>query len=38
MTAAGVQWVRAPVQQRYGTVAVFNDLYGNQWALVGPNR
>ena len=37
MTAAGAQWVREPVQQRDGTVAVFNDLYGNQWDLIGPN-
>ena len=33
-TAAGVEWVREPVVQSYGTVAVFKDLYGNQWDLI----
>ena len=32
--AAGVEWVRPPVVQPYGTVAVFADLYGNRWDLV----
>jgi hypothetical protein len=34
MTAAGVQFVRAPSVAPYGTVAVFEDLYGNRWDLV----
>ena len=38
MTAAGVEWVRPPVEQSYGTVAVFRDLYGNQWDLIGSNH
>ncbi|KND92579.1 Uncharacterized protein TOPH_02849 [Tolypocladium ophioglossoides CBS 100239] len=33
-TQAGVEWVRGPVVQSYGTVAVFKDLYGNQWDLI----
>ncbi|WP_294047063.1 VOC family protein [Sphingomonas sp.] len=33
-TAAGVEWVRAPVTHDYGRVAVFADLYGNLWDLV----
>lgn len=33
-TAAGVEWVRSPVVQPYGKVAVFADLYGNRWDLV----
>ena len=33
-TAAGVEWVRPPVAQPYGKVAVFADLYGNLWDLV----
>ena len=33
-TAAGVTWVRPPVDQPYGRVAVFADLYGNLWDLV----
>lgn len=33
-TAAGVEWVRPPADQPYGRVAVFRDLYGNQWDLI----
>lgn len=33
-TAAGVEWVRPPVVQPYGKVAVFADLYGNLWDLI----
>lgn len=33
-TAAGVEWVRPPAVQAYGTVAVFRDLYGNLWDLI----
>jgi catechol 2,3-dioxygenase-like lactoylglutathione lyase family enzyme len=36
MTKAGVKWVRPPIKQSYGTVAVFEDLYGNAWDLIGP--
>jgi catechol 2,3-dioxygenase-like lactoylglutathione lyase family enzyme len=36
MRAKGVRFVRDPVTQPYGTVAVFEDLYGNRWDLVGP--
>jgi len=35
-TAAGVTWVRPAVDQPYGRVAVFADLYGNLWDLIGP--
>ncbi|HKH91013.1 MAG TPA: VOC family protein [Gemmatimonadaceae bacterium] len=34
MTAAGVSFVRPPSEQSYGTVAVFEDLYGTRWDLV----
>ena len=34
MTARGVRFVRAPKRAPYGTVAVFEDLYGNRWDLV----
>jgi catechol 2,3-dioxygenase-like lactoylglutathione lyase family enzyme len=34
MTAAGVPFVRPPTVASYGTVAVFEDLYGNRWDLV----
>ena len=36
MQAAGVRFVRAPKTAPYGTVAVFEDLYGNWWDLLGP--
>ena len=32
--ARGVVFVREPVAQPYGQVAVFRDLYGNLWDLV----
>jgi catechol 2,3-dioxygenase-like lactoylglutathione lyase family enzyme len=35
-TAKGVRFVRPPAVQPYGTVAVFEDLYGNQWDLLQP--
>ncbi|HEY6957142.1 MAG TPA: VOC family protein [Flavisolibacter sp.] len=31
-----VKFVREPQEQEYGTVAVFEDLYGNLWDLVEP--
>jgi catechol 2,3-dioxygenase-like lactoylglutathione lyase family enzyme len=34
MTARGVQFVRDPKEEEYGTVAVFEDLYGNWWDLL----
>ena len=34
MTAAGVQFIRPPKVAPYGTVAVFEDLYGNRWDLL----
>jgi catechol 2,3-dioxygenase-like lactoylglutathione lyase family enzyme len=30
----GIVFVREPAEQSYGTVAVFQDLYGNLWDLV----
>lgn len=35
--AAGVHFVRPPTRHAYGTVAVFEDLYGNQWDLIQHN-
>lgn len=34
MIAKGIEFVREPKEQEYGTVAVFKDLYGNLWDLV----
>ena len=36
MLRKGVEFVRGPTEATYGTVAVFKDLYGNLWDLVGP--
>ena len=33
----GIEFVREPVKEEYGTVAVFKDLYGNLWDLIGRN-
>jgi catechol 2,3-dioxygenase-like lactoylglutathione lyase family enzyme len=32
----GIEFVRGPVNEPYGTVAVFRDLYGNLWDLIEP--
>ena len=34
--ARGVLFVRDPKEETYGTVAVFQDLYGNLWDLLQP--
>jgi catechol 2,3-dioxygenase-like lactoylglutathione lyase family enzyme len=34
----GVRFVRPPSRQDFGTVAVFEDLYGNLWDLIEPTR
>lgn len=36
MVAEGIVFVREPQEAEYGTVAVFRDLYGNLWDLLGP--
>ena len=33
-TAAGVKFLEEPREEEYGTVAVFEDLYGNKWDLL----
>jgi catechol 2,3-dioxygenase-like lactoylglutathione lyase family enzyme len=37
LTARGVQFIRPPSVEAYGTVAVFVDLYGNKWDLLQLN-
>lgn len=34
--ARGVRFLEAPRREAYGTVAVFEDLYGNRWDLLEP--
>ncbi len=38
LTKNGVRFVRPPVRETYGTVAVFEDLYGNLWDLIEPSE
>jgi uncharacterized glyoxalase superfamily protein PhnB len=35
MMSANVEFVRAPRTERYGHVAVFVDIAGNKWDLIG---
>jgi catechol 2,3-dioxygenase-like lactoylglutathione lyase family enzyme len=36
LTTAGVRFIGAPRSESYGQVAVFLDLEGNRWDLLGP--
>ncbi len=36
MRAAGVEFVTPPRREAYGQVAVFLDIAGNRWDLIGP--
>lgn len=36
MAARGVAFAGPPRREAYGAVAVFLDLYGNKWDLIGP--
>ncbi len=38
MRAHGVRFLEEPRHEPYGTVAVFEDLYGNRWDLLQPAR
>ncbi|MAT45657.1 MAG: hypothetical protein CL609_25275 [Anaerolineaceae bacterium] len=38
MVSKGIQFIREPKQAEYGTVAVFEDLYGNLWDLIQLNE
>lgn len=38
MVASGIAFVRDPKEESYGTVAVFQDLYGNLWDLIQPTE
>jgi len=37
MQASNVKFLESPRPESYGTVAVFEDLYGNKWDLIQPN-
>lgn len=34
----GVRFLEEPRRETYGSVAVFEDLYGNKWDLIEPKR
>ncbi|MET0394246.1 MAG: VOC family protein [Chitinophagaceae bacterium] len=36
--ARDVKFIRPPQESEYGTVAVFEDLYGNKWDLIQPKE
>jgi catechol 2,3-dioxygenase-like lactoylglutathione lyase family enzyme len=36
--AKGVEFIREPTQESFGTVSVFKDLYGNLWDLIERNH
>ena len=36
LSAAGVRFLETPRREAYGTVAVFEDCYGNRWDLLEP--
>ena len=38
MSARGVEFLEAPREEAYATVAVFRDLYGNTWDLLEPKQ
>jgi catechol 2,3-dioxygenase-like lactoylglutathione lyase family enzyme len=38
MLAQQINFVRKPEEQPYGTVAVFEDLYGNLWDFIQPKE
>jgi len=37
MKKQGIEFVRGPVKEPYGMVAVFKDLYGNLWDFIEPS-
>ena len=38
LKSKNVKIIRGPVEEEYGTVAVFEDLYGNLWDLIEPKN
>lgn len=38
MLEQGIRFLEAPRHENYGTVAVFEDLYGNKWDLIEPKK
>lgn len=38
MVGRNIKFLRPPKEEEYGTVAVFEDLYGNLWDLLEPSK
>ena len=38
MVSRGVKFIQPPAEETYGTVAVFEDLYGNLFDLIQPSK
>ena len=38
MQEKGIKFIKEPKEESYGTVAVFEDLYGNLWDLLEPKN
>ncbi|GAB5551172.1 MAG: VOC family protein [Saprospiraceae bacterium] len=38
MIADGVEFIRPPSEESFGTVSVFKDLYGNLWDFIEPKQ
>jgi len=38
MIDEGIKFIREPVDEEYGIVSVFEDLYGNLWDLIEPKK
>lgn len=38
MVDRNIKFLRPPKEEEYGTVAVFEDLYGNLWDLLEPSK
>lgn len=38
LKSKGIEFVRGPSKEDYGTVAVFKDIYGNLWDLIQPTH
>lgn len=38
MVKQGIRFLEAPRHEAYGSVAVFEDLYGNKWDLIEPKK
>ena len=37
LRSRGIKFIREPKEEVYGTIAVFKDIYGNQWDLLQPS-